>query len=65
MILRIVFVMGVLASCTSKKTEPPAQPGGGILSGAARVRGGGVRMDVQIGLPIGHNASVSRPAVKP
>ncbi|MEO8703957.1 MAG: hypothetical protein ABI867_28160 [Kofleriaceae bacterium] len=44
----------MMSSCASAQTdnnEPAAKPVTEIVSGGARIRGGGMRMDVQIGRP--------------
>ena len=42
----------VLAGCASAKTER-ARPANEVVSGGARVRGGGITMDVQVGHAVG------------
>lgn len=47
-----VLVGGLLAmSCASAKRDEPQRAAHEVVSGGARIRGGGVRMDVQIGRP--------------
>jgi hypothetical protein len=50
---RYLVVVGALAACASATNdkEKPARPAKEIVTGGARVRGGGLRMDVQIGRP--------------
>ena len=43
-----VLVVG-LAACASAKPEEAPRPASEIVSGGARIRGKGVRMDVQVG----------------
>ena len=39
-----------LAGCASaKENEAPAKPAQEVVSGGARIRGGGIRMDVEVG----------------
>jgi hypothetical protein len=46
----IVIVLCLVAACASAKDEVPAPtPAREIASGGARIRGGGFRMDVQVG----------------
>jgi hypothetical protein len=47
-ILRFVIV-AACAACASAETEAPLTPVKEVVSGGARVRGGGMRMDVQVG----------------
>jgi hypothetical protein len=48
-----ICVVLCLAACASAKDEAPAPaPAREIASGGARLRGGGIRMDVQIGRPL-------------
>jgi len=50
LVTRIVVVAALLASCASaQKDEGPAKPAKELAAGGARIRGGGVRMDVQVG----------------
>jgi hypothetical protein len=44
-----VLVVGLVSSCASAKTEEAPRPAREIVSGGARIRGGGVQMDVQVG----------------
>lgn len=62
-----VLVAGLLgASCASARREDPPRPAREIVSGGARLRGGGVRMDVQIGRPFRQSpAPAGRVVVKP
>ncbi len=49
---RYVMVVALLAtSCASanKDTDQTVKPAREIVSGGARIRGGGIRMDVQVG----------------
>jgi hypothetical protein len=49
----IVVGLCLLAACASAKDEAPAPtPAREIVSGGARIRGGGFRMDVQVGRPL-------------
>ena len=49
-ILRIVVVAALFAACASAQTEEnQARPVKEVVSGGARIRGGGMRMDVQVG----------------
>ena len=43
----VVLLVGACAS--AKETEAPATPAQEVVPGAARLRGGGVRMDVEVG----------------
>ena len=45
--LCLVFVV----SCASAKDDTPVRPVREVVVGSARVRGGGMRMDVQLGRP--------------
>jgi len=64
-----VMVFALLAACASAKPDggDRAKPAQEIVSGGARIRGGGVRMDVQIGRtftqpPIRNANVVAKPA---
>ena len=49
-LLTILLVGGALASCASAdKGEVAAKPAKEVAAAGARIRGGGIRMDVQIG----------------
>ncbi len=49
-LLTVLLVGGALAACASAdKSEVPAKPAKEVAASGARIRGGGVRMDVQIG----------------
>ena len=48
-ILGVLVVGVVVSACASAKTEAPPRPASEVVSGGARIRGGGVRMDVQVG----------------
>lgn len=52
-ISRFVLVAAFLAACASANTDTdkPARPASEVVSGGARLRGGGLRMDVQVGRP--------------
>ncbi|MBL9015500.1 MAG: hypothetical protein JNL83_15050 [Myxococcales bacterium] len=51
-VVRIVIVGALLASCASAETESgPATPSKETAVAAGRIRGGGMRMDVQVGRP--------------
>lgn len=57
-IMRYLVVAAWLSACASAKNdEAPPTPAKEIVSGGARIRGGGMRMDVQLGRPL-----VTRPA---
>lgn len=43
----VVILLGACAS--AKEDSAPAKPAHEVVSGAGRIRGGGVRMDVSIG----------------
>ena len=45
----IVLVFLACACASANETEPPAKPAQEIVPGAARLRGVGVRMDVEVG----------------
>jgi hypothetical protein len=45
--LCLLFALGACAS--AKESEAPAKPAQEIVPGAARLRGGGIRMDVEVG----------------
>ena len=48
--MRKAIVLCLLAGCASAKSdEAPAKPAQELVSGAARLRGGGIRMDVEVG----------------
>lgn len=38
-----------LAACASAGSDAPPAPAREVVSGAARIRGGGMRMDVEVG----------------
>jgi hypothetical protein len=58
LVTRIVVVGALLMSCASAdKGQPPPHATRELAAGAARIRGGGVRMDVQVG-----RALTARPA---
>jgi hypothetical protein len=51
-ILRFLMAGALLAACASANTETDkARPTKEVVSGGARIRGGGMRMDVQVGRP--------------
>ena len=51
-ILRSVVLAASLAACASANTEnDKPRPTKEVVSGGARIRGGGMRMDVQVGRP--------------
>ncbi|MBS1123272.1 MAG: hypothetical protein H6Q90_5500 [Deltaproteobacteria bacterium] len=67
--LGVVMVVASLAtSCASaSKTDESVKPAREIVTGGARIRGGGVRMDVQVGRAfsqpsIRNTGVVARPA---
>lgn len=44
------LIVGTLAACASADSKsPPPAPSKDVTAGGARIRGGGVRMDVQLG----------------
>ena len=45
----LLFVMSCIAGCASAKSDSQPTQVREVVSGAARVRGGGVRMDVTVG----------------
>jgi hypothetical protein len=54
---RVVVTGALLASCASAdKDKGPATPAKEVAVGAARVRGGGIRMDVQVGRQLTNRA---------
>jgi hypothetical protein len=51
---RLVVGALLLCACASAKDDkPPARPAKEIVTGAGRIRGGGVRMDVTVGAALG------------
>jgi len=44
-----VLIAGLASACAAAKTEEGSRPAREIASGGARIRGGGIRMDVQVG----------------
>ena len=48
--MRLLFLVFVV-SCASAKDETPVRPVQEVVVGGARIRGGGLRMDVQLGRP--------------
>ncbi len=48
-LVRYVVMGALLAACASADTKQPPRPTKELAAGGARIRGGGVRMDVQIG----------------
>ncbi len=47
---KLLVVLLLAGACASAKdTEVPARPAKEVVPGAARLRGGGVRMDVEVG----------------
>ncbi len=61
----VVLLVGACAS--AKEPEVPANPAQEVVPGAARLRGGGVRMDVEVGRtftqrPIKAGTVTARPA---
>lgn len=64
-LLVVVLLVGACASAS--EPEAPAKPAQEVVPGAARLRGGGVRMDVEVGRtftqrPIGNAQVTARPA---
>lgn len=65
---KLALLVVALAACASaRETDAPAKPAQEIVPGAARLRGGGVRMDVEVGRtftqrPIGNAKVTARPA---
>jgi hypothetical protein len=61
----VVVVACLAGSCASATPgdKPAPQPAHEIVSGGARVRGGGVRMDVQIGRPLANRPARSTTVV--
>lgn len=50
-----VLALTLAAGCASAKDEAPAPtPAREVITGGARIRGGGMRMDVQVGRPVVH-----------
>jgi hypothetical protein len=51
-----LLIAGLAGACAKadKSNEPPPQAVRELASGGARVRGGGVRMDVQVGRAVVH-----------
>lgn len=47
----LLVVALALSACASAKDETPSRPAHEVVSGAGRIRGGGLRMDVSIGHP--------------
>ena len=63
----IVLVLLAGACASAKESEAPAKPAQEVVPGAARLRGGGVRMDVEVGRtftqrPITNGTVTARPA---
>lgn len=47
---KLVVMVILFGACASaKETEAPPKPAQELVPGAARLRGGGVRMDVEVG----------------
>lgn len=47
--MKLVVVVLVAACASAGDPEPAAKPAKEVVPGAARLRGGGVRMDVEVG----------------
>ena len=71
----LCLLVGALAACssndetttTTRALQGSVRPARELVSGGARLRGGTLRMDVQIGRPLAHvpvraNDTVARPA---
>lgn len=52
----VVVALAGCASAGEDKPQPAARPAKEIVAGSARVRGGGMRMDVQVGGAFGKRA---------
>jgi hypothetical protein len=66
-ILCLCLLAPGLAACGDNIHPEQARPAREIVSGGARLRGGGVRMDVQVGraltqTPVRANGAAARPA---
>jgi hypothetical protein len=67
-LFRYVVVAALLAACASaKQDDKSVKPATEIVSGGARIRGGGIRMDVQVGRtfvqrPMRNGTVVAKPA---
>ena len=48
--LLLVVALG-LGACATAKDDTPSRPAHEVVSGAGRIHGGGMRMDVSIGHP--------------
>jgi hypothetical protein len=46
---KLLLLVALAACASAKETEAPAKPAQEVVPGAARLRGGGVRMDVEVG----------------
>ena len=69
---RLVVGVLLLTACASAKDDKPAaRPAKEIVTGAGRIRGGGVRMDVTVGAAfaqkpaVGANIAVKQGTVTP
>jgi len=66
--LKLLVVVTLVSACASaKEPEAPAKAAQEVVPGAARLRGGGVRMDVEVGRtftqrPITNGTATARPA---
>lgn len=49
LLVRFVVMGALLAACASADSKQSPRPTKEVSAGGARIRGGGVRMDVQIG----------------
>lgn len=43
------LIVGTLVACASAESKSPPAPSKDVTAGGARIRGGGVRMDVTLG----------------
>lgn len=65
--LLVVVTLAVGACASAGDPEPAAKPAREVVPGAARLRGGGVRMDVEVGRtftqrPISNGTTTARAA---
>ena len=49
MVIALSFGLGLWGCASAKETDAPAKPAREVVPGGARIRGGGVRMDVEVG----------------
>ena len=65
-LLRLVIIGALLGSCATADKAPVPKPTRELASGAAQIRGGGIRMDVQIGRGLTNKVgSIGRIRVSP